>query len=444
MRIITLLLFPFCLAVAAPALAREEIAASGVLTDSLGDALPRGAIARLGALRFRHDGLTLGLAYTQDGKYLVGSSFSGVIVWDAASGKERLRVSDGIALKFAVSPDGATLAAWVRRFPSVERTLEFWDLRTGKYLPRLSFPENKRNLNIGQFSFTADGKQLVINTMDDGKAVVFDTNLGKVRSFGGGRALFYSLAVSPDSKSVAVATRLVNPAAPNAGYGVEIWDLVKGSLSRVIHRAPADKGGGYAKALTFSHDGTVLAFGTNEGVLLFNVVTGQRAAHIDIKLGQDYQLALTPDVKTLLACDAHEWKVHVFDVAKGKLVHTLEPHKSGYRPACWMALSPDGKTVALGTVWNALQLWDVATGKELFTEYKGHFSQSMAWRFHPTVRRWPPVAATARFSFGTQPRGGEAPPFRERLSPWLFLPRVIAWRRWVRVLARTLPCAFGT
>src|SRR5262249_42312281 len=50
---------------------------------------------------------------------------------------------------------------------------------------------------------------------------------------------------------------------------------------------------------------------------------------------------------------------------------------------CWMALAPDGKTVALGTVWNALQLWDVGTGKELFTEHEGHFSQINGLAFSP-------------------------------------------------------------
>jgi dipeptidyl aminopeptidase/acylaminoacyl peptidase len=37
-----------------------------------------------------------------------------------------------------------------------------------------------------------------------------------------------------------------------------------------------------------------------------------------------------------------------------------------------MALSRDGKTVALGTVYDAIRLWDVGTGKELFTEFEGH------------------------------------------------------------------------
>ncbi len=46
-----------------------------------------------------------------------------------------------------------------------------------------------------------------------------------------------------------------------------------------------------------------------------------------------------------------------------------------------MALSPDGKTVALGTVWNAIKFWDVGSGKQLFTEFQGHFSQINSMAF---------------------------------------------------------------
>jgi WD40 repeat protein len=48
-----------------------------------------------------------------------------------------------------------------------------------------------------------------------------------------------------------------------------------------------------------------------------------------------------------------------------------------------VALSPDGKTVALGTVGTVLRLWDVATGEELFADRQGHDSGINALAFSP-------------------------------------------------------------
>src|SRR5207244_85899 len=56
--------------------------------DRHGDPLPAEAVARLGAARFRHDGDAALLAYSKDGNKLIGFTASGIIVWEAATGKE--------------------------------------------------------------------------------------------------------------------------------------------------------------------------------------------------------------------------------------------------------------------------------------------------------------------------------------------------------------------
>src|SRR5579862_2150997 len=56
--------------------------------DNHGDPLPSGAVARLGTVRFRHEGVARKLVFSPDGRILAGYTEAGVTVWDAASGKE--------------------------------------------------------------------------------------------------------------------------------------------------------------------------------------------------------------------------------------------------------------------------------------------------------------------------------------------------------------------
>src|SRR5436190_6188698 len=74
----------FC---AASALAEERL-------DQSGDPLPAGARTRVGTLRFQHGREVSALAYASGGKELVSlGGDRAVSVWDAASGRERLRIA---------------------------------------------------------------------------------------------------------------------------------------------------------------------------------------------------------------------------------------------------------------------------------------------------------------------------------------------------------------
>jgi WD40 repeat protein len=77
-------------------------------------------------------------------------------------------------------------------------------------------------------------------------------------------------------------------------------------------------------------------------------------------------LALTPDGKTV-AIGGDSTTVELWDAATGKQRGLLKDHPG---PIGSLAFSPDGKTLAAGSYKHTL-LWDVETGKELAT-LKGH------------------------------------------------------------------------
>src|SRR5205823_2910941 len=65
--------------------AKSKEAKRQIRTDRYGDPLPPGAIARMGTVRFHHGSFLRNLAYSREGKTLVGSSDGEVCVWEAAT-----------------------------------------------------------------------------------------------------------------------------------------------------------------------------------------------------------------------------------------------------------------------------------------------------------------------------------------------------------------------
>lgn len=65
------------------------------LRDRFGDALPPGAIARIGTHRLRHEGYVTGIVFTPDGSMLASCGHDGCVrLWETATGRE-LRCLDG-------------------------------------------------------------------------------------------------------------------------------------------------------------------------------------------------------------------------------------------------------------------------------------------------------------------------------------------------------------
>src|SRR5262245_21497081 len=78
--------------------------------DLYGDPPPPGAVARLGTVRFRAAAETVALAFSPDGKTVAVSSYAGLFLFDAASGKQIKRLAELCEGPLVFSPDGARLA----------------------------------------------------------------------------------------------------------------------------------------------------------------------------------------------------------------------------------------------------------------------------------------------------------------------------------------------
>jgi WD40 repeat protein len=126
-------------------------------------------------------------------------------------------------------------------------------------------------------------------------------------------------AFSPDGKLIAIGDTLWDRRVPGASYSeMKLFDIA-GKLVRTL-----EKSGPGGLTPVFSPDGKTLAVGNRN----------------------------------------HE--TFVFEVASGKLLHTLDKKMTQE-----IAFSPDGETLAAGYVDGTVGLWDVATGKMLQSDATG-------------------------------------------------------------------------
>src|SRR5262245_62555646 len=154
-----------------------EVSAAPLPTDRAGDALPAGAIARAGTVRWRHGGPILALAFAPDGKSIASVSGDGTLrLWEPSSGKERQRFlgHKGEIRGLAFAPDGKSLLTG-----GADGTARLWDVKTGK--------ERAKWLGAAEWvnavAFAPKDKLLAAGT-DDGVVHLWDTaTLAEVREF---------------------------------------------------------------------------------------------------------------------------------------------------------------------------------------------------------------------------------------------------------------------
>lgn len=230
----------------------------------------------------------------------------------------------------------------------------------------LAFPPDKKTL----VSAGLDG---IIHVWDlaTGKEVRHFSavnNLANVQRYAGYQMA--STALSPDGKTLAFA---------NANGVVQLWDITTGKEVRQIKHPPA--AGLIGIEVVFSPTGKLLATkGTNQQVQVWEVATGNMVA----KLGNGQQnnrffaryggatMAFTPDGEQLLSADTDLGQnprqqigcIRFWQINTGKEIRKFEQQGNLYGAA--LALSPDGKTLAFGSVNStAIRLLDAAKGTEL-------------------------------------------------------------------------------
>jgi len=368
-------------------------AAKAPATDSLGDILPNGARLRLGSLRFRPPSIVAELALSPDETTLV-SVGDELIVWDAATGKERWR-ANGREYGFELSYNRA--AAYGRR------AVAFSSDNSRFYTPgrHNEVPGRQNEVVVWE---TSSGRHEVLAVTSP------DKNTGG--AFGPFGA--ESVDITPDRKKLAVGS---------AG-GVVVCDLQGKVLYEIANAAVGpfkvdDKdrlalGWRHYSLGRFSPNGKILAVVMSdkpEEVRLCDAETGREIRNVALA-SRLVRLAFSPDGKQL-ATTERDSAVRLYDVETGNrvwshIVKLTNPYEN-YTSA--VAFSPDGKILAACATDNRIYLMNPSTGEEI-AQLAGHHWYPWALAFtanskmlyssgwDPAIRRWD-VAARKQLALPT-------------------------------------------
>jgi RNA polymerase sigma factor (sigma-70 family) len=334
------------------------------LLDRAGDPLPRGALARLGTVRFRHGEYVHCAVFTRDGKTLItGGADSTIRLWEVPTGRplRRLEGHRGWVGRLALSPDGKTLASGGSWW---DNSLRVWDLASGKELRCL----DRGDFPVGQpLAFAPDGKTLYAARARE--IEVWEVGSGlKLRSF---RPLpertrdFTEVALSPDGKTLAVTNSGSDPAKRFGGgvSGGTLRLLDSRTGKELRKRILKDWAPGL---VAFSPDGRALAMQGAGAIEIWSPDLEKELLRIPTPETDYNRFAFSPDSR-LLAVAAFNgasapFRIRVWDLRSGKEYRQLPGHDHQVNA---LAFTPDGKMLASGSSGGSVRLWDLASGAEL-------------------------------------------------------------------------------
>ena len=152
-----------------------------------------------------------------------------------------------------------------------------------------------------------------------------------------------NLAFSPDGKTLASGT----------GDTIRFWDTITGEQKSTLTS--------FNNFLSFSPDGAtiIVCVNRNGTTSLWNPITGKHKKTVPRHIDRVVSVALSPNGKTI-AMGSDDGPIHLHDLDTSENKITLSGHKWQVQS---LAFSPDGKTLVSGSWDQTVRLWDADTGE---------------------------------------------------------------------------------
>jgi WD40 repeat protein/serine/threonine protein kinase len=312
-----------------------------------------------------HTGAISSVAFSNDGKKILSGSFDNTVkVWEVDTGKEITTLdghSDWIS-SVAFSPDGKWIASG-----SHDKTIIIWAAEAGLQLRTLKGHEQR----VKSVAFSPDSKTIVSGS-DDKTFKFWNFTTGKnVKTIKGHEGSVTSVAYSSDGKWIASGSE---------DKSVKIWSvdliytkpILVGSGEVDIRRSQSVKIDGrhwsWVQSVSYSPDGKLIASGSEDDtVKIWDASNGKELYTLKFQTGHIRSVDFAPSSKQIVV--ASDFATVIWDVLTGKEIRTLEQHKGEWGHA--VGFSPDGNTLASGSLDKTIGLWNTTKG-EITQTLKGH------------------------------------------------------------------------
>ncbi|MBD1813658.1 AAA-like domain-containing protein [Microcoleus vaginatus DQ-U2] len=208
---------------------------------------------------------------------------------------------------------------------------------------------------------TKNIKEQVITALQQAVSEVRERN-----SFEGYRnSVFYSVALSPDGKTLASAS---------TDNTIKLWNL---QTQKEISTLRGHRDSVYSVA--FSPDGKTLASASADNTIkLWNLQTQKEISTLRGHSNWVISVAISPDGKTLASASTDN-TIKLWNLQTQKEISTLRGHSNWVHS---IAFSPDGLTLASASADNTIKLWNLQTQKPIAT-LRAHSDSVKSVAFSP-------------------------------------------------------------